>query len=299
MAEGKIFQSLSGFYDIISDGKIYRTRARGNFRKKGITPLVGDNVEFESTTPKEGYLLKIFDRKNSLVRPPISNIDQAVVVTSAVQPDFSYNLLDRQLVAVEINKITPIIYFTKTDLLDDQQFDYFKEVKSVYENAGYKVILPSNQGDNNKSVEEIKDLFAHKETVFMGQTGAGKSTLLNKISPDLNLATGEISAALNRGKHTTRKVSFIEINNGLVADTPGFSSYEAFDIKPEELRDYFPEFRENANKCKFRGCVHINEPGCAIKSMLENDELSHERYHDYVQLYDILKNKKPIYNKKK
>lgn len=299
MAEGKIFQSLSGFYDIISDGKIYRTRARGNFRKRKITPLVGDDVEFESSSQKEGYLLKIFDRKNSLVRPPIANIDQAVVVTSAVQPDFSYNLLDRQLVAVEINKITPIIYFTKTDLLDDKQFEYFKGVKKVYEQAGYKVILPSNSDDKAESVNEIKSLFENKETVFMGQTGAGKSTLLNQISPDLNLATGEISMALNRGKHTTRKVSFIQINNGLVADTPGFSSYEAFDIRPEELRDYFPEFRANADRCKFRGCVHINEPGCAIKAMLDEDELSHERYHDYVQLYDLLKNKKPIYNKKK
>ncbi|AYF92614.1 ribosome small subunit-dependent GTPase A [Apilactobacillus bombintestini] len=297
MAEGKIFQSLSGFYDIISGGKIYRTRARGNFRKRRITPLVGDNVEFESSSMDEGYLLKIFDRRNSLVRPPIANIDQSVVVTSVVKPDFSFNLLDRQLIALEINKIKPIIYFTKTDLLNDEQFEYFYHVKDIYENAGYKVILP--HGDDDEAVSELKALFKNKETVFMGQTGAGKSTLLNKISPELNLATGEISSALNRGKHTTRKVNFIQINSGLVADTPGFSSYEAFDIQSNELRDYFPEFKANAGMCKFRGCVHINEPKCEIKRMVDNDELSHERYHDYVQLYELLKNKKPIYNKKK
>jgi ribosome biogenesis GTPase / thiamine phosphate phosphatase len=298
LAKGKIFQSLSGFYDIISDGEIYRTRARGNFRNKKITPLVGDNVEFESSSLKEGYLLKIFKRKNSLVRPPIANIDQSVLVTATVKPDFSFNLLDRQLIALEISQIKPIIYFTKTDLLDYQQFVYFKHVKNIYENIGYKVILPSMMNDD-ESVRQLNDLFYGKETVFMGQTGAGKSTLLNKILPDLKLATGEISEALNRGKHTTRKVNFISINNGLVADTPGFSSYEAFDIKPEELRNYFPEFKQNAGQCKFRGCVHINEPSCEIKRMVSENQIAAERYHDYVQIYEILKNKKPVYNKKK
>lgn len=297
MAKGKIFQSLSGFYDIISDGKVYRTRARGNFRNKKITPLVGDNVEFKSSSFKEGYLLRIFERKNSLVRPPIANIDQSVLVTSTVKPDFSFNLLDRQLIALEISHIKPIIYFTKTDLLNRQQLSYFERVKNIYENIGYQVILPLMNDD--ASLRQLNDLFYGKETVFMGQTGAGKSTLLNKILPELKLATGEISEALNRGKHTTRKVNFISINNGLVADTPGFSSYEAFNIKTENLRNYFPEFRQNAGQCKFRGCVHINEPNCEIKRMVSKGEISENRYRDYVQIYEILKNKKPVYNKKK
>ncbi|UQS85328.1 ribosome small subunit-dependent GTPase A [Apilactobacillus apisilvae] len=296
MSKGKIFQSLSGFYDVISDGKIYRTRARGNFRKKRITPIVGDDVEFESSSQDEGYLLKVFDRKNALVRPPIANIDQAVVVTAATQPEFSNNLLDRQLVALEISKITPIIYFTKLDLLSTEQIQYFNEVKKTYKNIGYTVIMADK---DNKSLNELSDLFVNKETVIMGQTGAGKSTLLNKINPELKLVTGEISSALNRGKHTTRKVNFIKINDGLVADTPGFSSYDTFDIKSDDLRNYFPEFKRNANKCKFRGCVHINEPKCEIKRLLEKNEISQNRYKSYLQLYDILKNKKPVYNKKK
>lgn len=298
MSKGKVFQSLSGFYDIISDGKIYRTRARGNFRKRKITPLVGDEVEFQSNSLTEGYLLKVFDRKNSLVRPPIANIDQAVVVTSTIQPNFSSNLLDRQLVALEINNIKPIIYFTKIDLLDNDSLNYFNNIKSIYQNIGYNVIMSNGENDI-ESLKELNECFKNKVSVIMGQTGAGKSTLLNKIAPKLNLPTGEISSSLNRGKHTTRKVSFLKMNGGLVADTPGFSSYDNFDIRSDELRNYFPEFKRNADKCKFRGCVHINEPKCEIKKLLDENKLSHERYNNYLQLYKILKNKKPIYNKKK
>ncbi|WP_105955982.1 ribosome small subunit-dependent GTPase A [Apilactobacillus quenuiae] len=298
MTKGKIFQSLSGFYDIISDNKIYRTRARGNFRKRKITPLVGDEVEFQSDSATEGYLLKVFERKNSLVRPPIANIDQAVVVTSTVNPEFSSNLLDRQLVALEISNIKPIIYFTKVDLLDNDSLNYFNNIKLTYHNIGYNVIMSDGENDG-EALNDLNNYFKNKVSVIMGQTGSGKSTLLNKISPSLRLPTGKISAALNRGKHTTRKVSFLKINGGLVADTPGFSSYDTFDIRSNELRNYFPEFKRNADKCKFRGCVHINEPNCEIKKLLNDNKLSHERYNNYLQLYGMLKNKKPVYNKKK
>ncbi|MBW1605628.1 ribosome small subunit-dependent GTPase A [Lactobacillus sp. Sy-1] len=293
MAKGRIYQSLSGFFDVHSDGKTYRTRARGNFRKHGIKPVVGDIVEFEND-----YILSVDERKNSLVRPPLANIDQAVVVTASTAAEFSINLLNRQLVALGISHIKPIIYFTKVDLIDAERFTKIKQLAADYQQIGYTVIYPTGQDDND-SVTELKRHFADVVTVFMGQTGAGKSTLLNKILPSLNLATGEISQALNRGRHTTRMVTLIPIAGGLVADTPGFSSYDTFDIDYREVKDYFPEFVRNAPDCKFRGCLHVNEPGCKIKAMVADGEILKSRYEDYLQLFTMIKNRKPVYNKKK
>ncbi|MGP4115835.1 ribosome small subunit-dependent GTPase A [Levilactobacillus zymae] len=296
--EGQIRQSLSGFYDVFSDGQLYRTRARGNFRKKRVTPLVGDRVEFESSTPKEGYILKILPRDNALTRPPVANIDQGVVVTAVKAPDFSTNLLDRQLVALEVSHIAPVIYLTKTDLIDDQRYQEFETLAAGYRQIGYPVIL-SREPFAAAGLDQLRDLLADQETVIMGQTGAGKSTLLNHISPDLTLATGEISTALNRGRHTTRKVSLMPVAGGLVADTPGFSSYDTLTIDYRELGQYFPEFLALASQCRFRGCVHVNEPGCAVKAALEAGDVLQSRYDNYLQLLTLLKNQKPVYNKKK
>ncbi|CAJ1228257.1 putative ribosome biogenesis GTPase RsgA 1 [Levilactobacillus zymae] len=296
--EGQIRQSLSGFYDVFSDGQLYRTRARGNFRKKRVTPLVGDRVEFESSTPKEGYILKILPRDNALTRPPVANIDQGVVVTAVKAPDFSTNLLDRQLIALEVSHIAPVIYLTKTDLIDDQRYQEFETLAAGYRQIGYPVIL-SREPFAAAGLDQLRDLLADQETVIMGQTGAGKSTLLNHISPDLTLATGEISTALNRGRHTTRKVSLMPVAGGLVADTPGFSSYDTLTIDYRELGQYFPEFLALASQCRFRGCVHVNEPGCAVKAALEAGDVLQSRYDNYLQLLTLLKNQKPVYNKKK
>lgn len=296
--EGQIRQSLSGFYDVFSDGQLYRTRARGNFRKKRITPLVGDRVEFESSTPKEGYILKILPRDNALTRPPVANIDQGVVVTAVKAPDFSTNLLDRQLVALEVSHIAPVIYLTKTDLIDDQHFQEFTTLAAGYRQIGYPVIL-SREPFAADGLAQLRALLAGKETVIMGQTGAGKSTLLNHLSPELTLATGEISTALNRGRHTTRKVSLMPVADGLVADTPGFSSYDTLTIDYRELGQYFPELLALAAQCRFRGCVHLNEPGCAVKAAVDAGEIMQSRYDNYLQLLALLKNQKPVYNKKK
>ncbi|MDN6543044.1 MAG: ribosome small subunit-dependent GTPase A [Lentilactobacillus parabuchneri] len=296
MKQGKIFQSLSGFYDVHSEGKIYRTRARGNFRKRKITPLVGDDVEFQVEDDNKGYILKMLPRKNALVRPPIANIDQAIVATATPQPEFSSNLLDRQLIALEIGKIKPIIYFTKTDLLDDKQLDYFKASAADYAKIPYQVILPDQAFDEN-SLDHLRQLFSGKENVIMGQTGAGKSTLLNHLAPDLNLATGEISTALNRGKHTTRKVALLRVNDGFIADTPGFSSYDTVEIDYRELANYFPEFKRASVKCRFRGCVHVNEPDCEVKRQVAAGDIMSSRYENYLQLYTDIKNRKPNYKK--
>lgn len=298
MSEGQIRQSLSGFYDVFSDGKMYRTRARGNFRKRRITPLVGDRVQFESSTLKEGYILEILPRTNALTRPPVANIDQGIVVTAVAAPEFSTNLLDRQLIALEISGIRPVIVFTKTDLIDDDRYQTFEILAAGYRQIGYPVVL-TREPFSADGLDQVKATLADRETVIMGQTGAGKSTLLNHIAPDLELATGEISTALNRGKHTTRKVSLMPIAGGLVADTPGFSSYDTLTIDYRDLGHYFPEFVAVANQCRFRGCVHLNEPGCAVKEGVERGDLMQSRYDNYLQLLTLLKNQKPVYNKKK
>lgn len=289
--KGIIQQSLSGFYDVIADGKIYRTRGRGNFRKKKIKPVVGDRVEFS-----DGYLLKVLPRQNEMVRPPIANITMAVVVTAAIQPTFSPNLLDRQLVGLEEQGITPLIFFSKTDLLNDDQYDHIKEVAAGYSKIGYQVFC-DRQPFAEDQLSRLQKPLVGQVVTMMGQTGAGKSTLLNHLAPELGLATGEISQALKRGRHTTRKVSLLNVNGALIADTPGFSSYETFDMTVEELPNLFPEMRRLAPECKFRGCLHLKEPRCAVKNALDHGIIMKSRYDDYVQFHDIIVNQKPNYKK--
>ncbi|RRK11043.1 ribosome small subunit-dependent GTPase A [Lactiplantibacillus garii] len=298
MKIGQIRQSLSGFYDVYADGQLYRTRARGNFRKRKITPLVGDQVEFDSTTPQEGYLLKVLARQTQLVRPPVANVNLAVVVTATTNQEFSTNLLDRQLVALEVAGIQAVLYFAKTDLLDDATYQERAALAERYRQIGYPVII-DRTAFSATALAAVKAQLADHVAVVMGQTGAGKSTLLNHLQPGLDLATGEISQALNRGKHTTRKVSLIPVADGLVADTPGFSSYEVFDIAANELTHFFPEFVRLGRDCKYRGCVHINEPQCAVKAALAAGDVLQSRYDNYLQFYETIKNKKVIYNKKK
>ncbi|WP_302175944.1 ribosome small subunit-dependent GTPase A [Limosilactobacillus ingluviei] len=290
MKTGIIQQSLSGFYDILADGQVYRTRARGNFRKKGQKPLVGDHVEFS----EEGYLLKILPRENALVRPLVANVDTAVVVTAAKEPDFSPNLLDRQLVALAWQKVDALLYFSKTDLLSPAEYAHLAKVAAGYRAIGYEVWLdgaPFAQA----TLDQLTSRLAGKVVTMMGQTGAGKSTLLNHLAPELNLKTGEISKALKRGRHTTRTVSLLEVNGALVADTPGFSSYEDFPMTVNDLPQLFYEFQALAPECKFRGCLHLKEPGCAVKNALENGKIMPSRYDDYCQFHDLIVNQKPIY----
>ncbi|MBU5366274.1 ribosome small subunit-dependent GTPase A [Enterococcus devriesei] len=288
--EGQIRKALSGFYYVASEGKIHQTRARGNFRKKKLTPLVGDEVVFSSEENSEGYILELLPRKNELVRPPVANVDQGVIVTSLVEPNFSYNLLDRFLVTLENNEIHPIIYLSKTDIVSDSTM--VEKIRSVYEPLGYPVI------DGEQDKKKLTDLFAHHLTVFMGQSGAGKSTLLNDVSPELNLATGEISDALGRGRHTTRHVELLDLFDGLVADTPGFSSIEFLELTVEELPKEFPEFRAAAPKCRFRECRHVKEPGCEVKRQVEAGEIAQSRYDNYLQFLQEIEKRRPIYKKK-
>lgn len=293
MKRGIIQQSLSGFYDVLAGGEIHRTRARGNFRARKIKPIVGDRVDFE-----DGYLLRVLPRKNELVRPPVANVDVAVVVTAAKKPSFSTNLLDRQLIALEAQKIIPVIYFSKTDLLDDAEYSQLSKVAAGYQKIGYRVFI-SRDPFAEEQLHQLKGLLQGQIVTMMGQTGAGKSTLLNHLAPDLDLPTGEISAALKRGRHTTRKVSLLNVAGAWIADTPGFSSYENFNMTVEELPNYFPEMKRLARNCKFRGCLHLKEPQCAVKDAVKNGIIMKSRYDNYVQFHNLIANQKPDYGKNK
>ena len=284
--QGIIIKSLAGFYYVEADGQVYQTRARGNFRKKGQTPYVGDFVDFSAEDQSEGYILKIHERKNSLVRPPIVNIDQAVVIMSAKEPDFNANLLDRFLVLLEQKTIEPLIYISKLDPLEDRsQLDAYK---AIYEKIGYPFLY---------SLEELLPHLDKKVTVFMGQTGVGKSTLLNRIAPDLALETGQISDSLGRGRHTTRAVSFYNVNGGKIADTPGFSSLD-YEVKESELlNDCFPELAEVSQGCKFRTCTHTHEPACAVKLALETGKVAQSRYDNYLQFLSEIEQTRETFKK--
>ena len=299
MQTGQIIRALSGFYDVQSEGKIYRTRARGNFRKRNITPLVGDFVEFESESETEsGYILEILDRKNEMIRPPVANIDNAVVIVSAVEPAFSLNLLDRFLIYIESLHMQGLVYLTKTDMISDQQYQEISDYLAYYAKIGYQIFAPRT-AFTPEIITAIEDTFPHKTTVFTGQTGAGKSTLLNHIDPSLNIATAEISQSLNRGKHTTRHIELIPLNDGLVGDTPGFSSLGLLNVTIETLVDRFPEFREIGQGCKFRTCQHVMEPKCAVKEAVDSGEIMQSRYTNYLQFRAELKDIRPVYKKSK
>ncbi|MBC6308211.1 ribosome small subunit-dependent GTPase A [Listeria sp. FSL L7-1582] len=289
--EGQIMKALSGFYYVYCEGKTYQCRARGNFRKRGLTPLVGDHVVFQADNLKEGYVLELLPRKNALVRPPIANVDLALLVFSAVEPDFSANLADRFLVAIELEDVEPVICISKMDLADEARKAEIAQYQAIYEEAGYQVLLTNTDIDK----KAVLDVIAGKIAVIAGQSGVGKSTLLNALNPNLDIETGVISFVLGRGKHTTRHVELMTIGDGFIADTPGFSSIEMDDLTTENLQFCFPEIDRRRGECKFRGCVHENEPKCAVKTAVENGEIAAFRYKHYIQILTEVKNKKERY----
>ncbi|OIJ17787.1 ribosome small subunit-dependent GTPase A [Anaerobacillus alkalidiazotrophicus] len=293
MPEGKIIKALSGFYYVESQGEVFQCRARGNFRKKKITPLVGDTVNFEAENYSDGYILGLKDRFNKLVRPPISNVEQAILVFSAMEPKFSTLLLNRFLVHIEANDIEPIVCISKIDLLKREHQQEINQFINDYRKLGYTVLQTSIFME--ELIEEVRPWLDGKISVFAGQSGVGKSSLLNALKPDLNLETNKISSHLGRGKHTTRHVELIKIGTGLVADTPGFSSLDFTEVTSEQLSDCFPEMRSRASQCKFRGCTHSTEPNCAVLDAVEAGEIADYRYKDYLSFLEEIKQQKRRY----
>lgn len=270
--EGKIIKLISNDYTVLSNNKKYICKSRGKFRKLKISPLVGDQVVFDDIN---NYILEVKKRKNELVRPPVANIDQAFIITSVKHPNFSTNLLDKLIDIIEFNNIEPIICFTKLDLLNKEEQNDIDVYINYYKKIGYKVFV-------NTQISEIKEQFKNKISVFTGQTGAGKSTLLNNINPNLKIKTDDISYALGRGKHTTRHVELIELENGFVADTPGFSSLEFIDMKDIDIRDNFVEFELYKEKCKYRDCMHDKEDECEVKNKVRSGDILESRYQNYL-----------------
>lgn len=293
MTEGRIVKALSGFYYVQTENEIYACRGRGVFRKRKINPLVGDFVVFDKTSHGQGYLTEIKPRSNELSRPQVANVDQAIIVSSAKQPAFSSLLLDRFLIMIESRNIKPIILINKIDLATSEELEKIKVFKKDYEDIGYPVELVTIH--ENEDLFKINHFFKDKVSVIAGQSGVGKSSILNGLNPHLLIETGEISESLGRGKHTTRYVELVEVNGGLVADTPGFSSLEFTDVESEDLTDYFPEMRLRKKNCRFRGCKHLKEPNCAIKASVDSGEIKEYRYKHYTDFFEEIKSRKPRY----
>ena len=264
-----IVKNISDTYTVKENKNLYECKARGKFRNKGLTPLVGDIVEFD---PEQNYILDIKERKNELARPSVSNIDIALIISSVKKPDLSLYLLDKQITSVVLEKIEPVLCFTKLDLLNKKELKEIKKVMKYYKKLGYAVFT-------NWQVKKILKYLKGKTVVLTGQTGAGKSSLLNLISPSLNLKTGEISEALGRGRHTTRHTEFFLVKNVLIADTPGFSSLDIHEHTKEEIRDTFLEFKRYT--CEFKNCMHDKEKNCAVREALKNGEIMKSRYENY------------------
>lgn len=300
---GIIYQAISGFYYVWSEGESYATKPRGNFRHQQTKPLVGDVVKFEideADSNSNGRMIEIQERYNELVRPTVANVDYAFVVTSLIEPDFSYNLLDYFLVSVEANHIQPLILLTKFDLLVKQKGQeeakaVVRKISKLYERIGYTVIT---MDASDESIERLTEQIEAGLYVIMGQSGVGKSTLLNRLLPEARIETAAISDALNRGRHTTREVTLYRFNKGMLADTPGFSAIEFASLEKEELAACFPEFSEASDRCKFRSCLHINEPGCQVKELLAKGQIAESRYNNYLQIFERIEQRKPIYRKK-
>lgn len=286
MQTGKIIKSNSGFYEVqLPTGQVVTTRARGNFRQQKIKPIVGDIVDFE-----EQYLLKIHPRKNEIVRPLIANIDQALIVMSVVQPDFSTNLLDRFLVNLQLQKIKPLIYLSKIDLATKKQLIALQPIIDYYQSWHYAIFT-------RDTLPQLNTALTNCETVLTGQTGVGKSTLLNQMLPQLKLKTAAISNSLNRGKHTTRLVTLYPFAGGLIADTPGFSALQFQDLTKEQLPQLFVDFQHFQGDCKYRSCLHLKEPGCAVQQAVATGEILRSRYQNYCQFQAELAQRRPVYQK--
>ncbi|MBO5375930.1 MAG: ribosome small subunit-dependent GTPase A [Bacilli bacterium] len=271
--KGQIIKIISNLYFVSCDGVIYQCHSRGNFRNKKITPVVGDYCVINE---KDNYILEILPRKNVLVRPQVANIDQGLIVTSLKTPDFSTNLLDKLILIMEVNNIKPIICITKEDLLSDSEKDETRPIIDYYQSIGYDVFY-------NSEIEKIKKIFKDKTTVFTGQTGAGKSSLFNKLDRNLNFDVGEVSMALGRGKHTTRCVELVNLFDGKLVDTPGFSSIDLTNIDNDDIRKSFVEFGEY--ECKYKDCTHTNEGACdcKVKEAVLNGGILSSRYENYIK----------------
>lgn len=285
--KGKILKGIGGFYYISTEDKIIECKARGNFRYKGLKPMVGDNVEINIENGK-GRIEKIEERHSELIRPTVANVTLAFVVFAIKNPDLNFDLLNRFLVLCESNNIKAIVCLNKVDLVDEEERNLLKE---KINEIGYDVLFINAKA--GIGIESLKERIKGNVTVLCGPSGAGKSTLINKLTNKDHMETGSVSEKLGRGKHTTRHSELIEVENGYIVDTPGFSTLDITFIEKEELKNYFPDFEEYNNSCKFRGCMHHKEPECSVKEAVEEGKINKFRYEFYIRtLEEILNGRK-------
>ena len=289
--QGKIIKGIAGFYYVnVVESGVYECKAKGVFRKEKIKPLVGDNVRIEilDEENKTGNIVEICPRKNELIRPAVANIDQALVVFAVTKPTPHFNLLDRFLVMMERKEIPVVLCFNKKDIATSPEI---AELEAIYEKCGYPIVFTSALEQEN--IEEIRRLLLKKTTAIAGPSGVGKSSLINLLQNQVQMETGTISRKIERGKHTTRHSELIAVDaDSYIMDTPGFSSLYVNDFEKEELKYYFREFASYEGQCRFQGCDHVHEPGCAVKEALEEGKIHPIRYKNYLEMYTELKEKK-------
>ncbi len=285
--QGIILRGIGGFYYVETADAVYTCRARGNFRRQGITPVAGDRVEIEVQPSGEGFLTQVLERRNSLLRPPVANLDLLVLVASVCQPTTNTLVLDKMIAVAEKKGITPIVIINKADLADPT------ELEETYRKAGLECYTVSAK--RPETLEPLRKRLAGHVSVFSGNSGVGKSSILNAIDPSLVLETGEISRKLGRGRHTTRTATLYHLADGYIVDTPGFSSLDLEQVEPinkDELADCFREFAPFVGDCRFIGCAHYKEPNCGVRQAVEKGLIARSRYESYVTMYEAVKDKK-------
>lgn len=289
--QGKIIKGIAGFYYVYVEGRgTYECKAKGIFRKDHVKPLVGDDVIVDVLDDGEmlGNIRQILPRRSALTRPAVANVDQALIIFAIVKPNPNFNLLDRFLIRMERQNLPTVICFNKQDIASVQEKE---ALRRSYETCGYKVLFVSAL--ENEGIEDIRKLLLGRTTTVAGPSGVGKSTLINKLAPTANMEIGDISAKIERGKHTTRHSQIIALGEETyIVDTPGFTSLEISEITKEELGQYYPEFVQYEPYCKFSGCAHINEPSCGVKDAVAEGRISKVRYENYKVLYQELKDLK-------
>ena len=289
MNQGKIIKGIAGFYYVHVDSLgVYECKAKGIFRKQDIKPLVGDNVIIEvlDEDNRIGNITEILPRTSELIRPAAANVDQALVIFAITNPEPNFNLLDRFLVMMDYQNLPTVILFNKEDLAGDSEKE---KVKNIYRDCGCTLLFAS--AAKEQGLSEVREILMGKTTILAGPSGVGKSSLTNYLMQESTMETGDVSR-IGRGRHTTRHSEiFCMEKDSYICDSPGFTSLMLPDIEAGELRYYYPEFAWYEGKCRFNGCVHVNEPDCAVKSAVEEGIICRERYDSYLCLYDELKRK--------
>ena len=290
MLEGRILKGIGGFYYVHTDEGVYQCRAKGLFRKKSMKPLAGDmcHIELTNTEDVEGNVVDIMDRTNELIRPPVANIDQALIVFAFHSPEPAWGLLDRFLIMMERNGISSVICINKDDLASGDESD---AIRGIYESAGYKVLVTSVREE--RGLDKVREVLKGKVTSLAGPSGVGKSSLINALTGQDLMETGDLSLKLGRGKQTTRHTELISLDNDtFIFDSPGFSAMDLPDMESHELAGLFPEMREYIGTCYYSDCTHIHEPECGVKEAVGNGRIAKVRYDSYTDIYKEIEDRR-------